>query len=141
MNGVPPPLNPLTTYSRKASKRRQRAHHLSDDDSDHSQRRSKVRLEATNPISSSTLSDTTKQQQGIDTRFIPHFSSRSHVDEKAAKFNARMVMTFSFVFVLSNSLRQSMVIPLPCPRNTHNASVVREAGPLARGQAAHLPIH
>jgi hypothetical protein len=101
MNGVPP----LTTYSRKSSKRRQRVHHPSDDDSDHSQRRAKVRLEATNPISSSTLSDTAaKQQQGIDTP-IPHFSSRLHVDEKAAKFNARTVMTFSFMFVFSNSLR------------------------------------
>ena len=58
--------------------------------------------------------------------------------KKAAKVNARMVVTFSFVFVLSNSSRQSMIIPLRCPRNYHSAYEVRVAGP--RGQAAHPPI-
>src|SRR5579863_6788469 len=71
---------------------------------------------------------------------ITCFSSRSYVDEKAAKVNACINLMFSFTFILLNPLRQSSMLPIPprCPSNTHNVYVVREAGP--RGQAARLLI-
>jgi hypothetical protein len=141
MNGGPPP--PTLTYSRRALKRRNRARHSSDDDSDDSQRRSKVRLEATKPTSPPTPSDASQNRrlpQGTETCSITCVSSRSHVVEKAVKVNARMAVTFSFSAVLTISLRQSLMIPIPPPfsRNTHNMYVVREAGP--SGQAVLLPI-
>jgi hypothetical protein len=86
MNRAPPPST--FTYSRKASKRRQRAPHSSDDDSDYSQRRSKVRIEATKPTSSLTTSDASQNKpfppQGMQTR-SSLASPRAHMKMKSGQ--------------------------------------------------------